>query len=173
MRAAPRRGRRALLEQAFGRGAVQEYLSHRDNVGLLDLGRERLRKAVVIAKGFAPLRVIAEESQLLHVLAEAVYALDTRHMKVGRERVYHAYDLLDALSPEDPKAERLNDEWTDLGGVCAHSRTSAAPSASTRSKCPRKKSCQGATRASGSPEAAPRKRATCSSRAGTAGWPRC
>ena len=113
--------RRALLEQAFGRGAVQEYLSHRDNVGLLDLGRERLRKAVVIAEGFAPLRVIAEESQLLHVLAEAVYALDTRHMKVGRERVYHAYDLLDALSPEDPKAVRLNDEWTDLGGVCAHS----------------------------------------------------
>ena len=33
--------------------------------------------------------LLAFGMMLLHVLAEAVYALDTRHMKVGRERVAH------------------------------------------------------------------------------------
>ena len=112
---------RAVLEQAFGRAAVQEYLDHRDSVRLLNQGRERLRKAIAIAENFASLRLIAAESQVLHVLAEAVYALDERHMKVGRERVYHAHDLVEALGPGEPELMQLDGSWTDLGDRCDHS----------------------------------------------------
>jgi hypothetical protein len=127
---------RAVLEQMYGRAGVQEYLDHRDSVQLLDHGRERLRKAVAIAENFASLRLIAEESQVLHVLAEAAYALDARHMKAGRERVYHAYELVESLGPENPSLMRLEPTWTDLGDRCDHS-----PDCGKFSKCENRR-CQ-------------------------------
>ena len=129
--------RRALLEQAFGRAGVQEYLEHRDSVQLLNAGRERLRKAMAITENFASLRPIAAESQVLHVLAEAVYALDARHMHVGRERVYRAHDLIESLGVDSPAAlMRLPaDEWTDLGDRCDYDPDCSSFSSCVKSRC--------------------------------------
>eukprot|EP01048_Picozoa_sp_COSAG05_P008224 COSAG05_NODE_615_length_8327_cov_6.112543_9_plen_353_part_00 len=113
--------RRALLEQAYGRAKVQQYMEQRDDISLLDAGRERLRRAIVMAEHFESLRVIAQEAHVLHVQAEAVYALDKRHMKVGRERLYRAHELLTELEPEDTQVTKLTAAergWTDLGGAC-------------------------------------------------------
>ena len=63
---------------------------------MLDTAREHIRKAVAMSQYFASFRVVAEEGQALHVLTEALYALDSRHWKAGKRRVYHASDLLPA-----------------------------------------------------------------------------
>lgn len=126
---------RAVLEQLYGRAGVQGYLEQRESVRLLDHGRERLRKAIAIAENFASLRLIAEESQVLHVLAEAAYALDARHMKAGRERVYHAYELLENMGPEQPSLMRLDPTWTDLGDRCDHTPDCGKFSKCENSRC--------------------------------------
>ena len=95
---------RAVLEQMYGRAGVQEYLDHRDSVQLLDHGRERLRKAVAIAENFASLRLIAEESQVLHVLAEAdASTLTTKDGVVKANNVINdawTQALVEQLTPE-------------------------------------------------------------------------
>lgn len=126
---------RALLEQVYGRAKIQRYLERKGDIRLLDAGRERLRRAIAVAEHFASLRVIAQETQLLHVLAEAIYALDSRHMRVGRERVYHAHDLFEALEPRQPQLMRLDGAWTDLGDSCVVGADCGRYSECVRRRC--------------------------------------
>ena len=130
--------RRALLEQAYGRAKVQQYMEQRGDISLLDQGRERLRRAIVMTEHFESLRVIAQETHVLHVQAEAVYAFDKRHMKVGRERLYRAHELLSELAPEDPRVSKLSlaaGEWTNLGDACVLDRECGAYSSCEQRFC--------------------------------------
>ena len=90
---------RVLQERAFGRAKLQEYLEFRASPRFLDTSRERLRKSIAIAESFEALHPVAQETQVMHCLAEAVYALDSEHFAAGKRRVYHAHQLYEALPP--------------------------------------------------------------------------
>jgi hypothetical protein len=114
---------RALHEQGFGWLKLEAYLARnadaRMNSNLLDEARERMRKSIALSEQFVALRPIAAETLIMHVLAEAVYAIDARHMQTGKRRVYTAHELFNDLDPVNEALMRLDPSIaTDTGDSC-------------------------------------------------------
>lgn len=90
---------RAMVQRAIGRAAMERYLEKHASFRSLDQAREHLRRSIKMTERFGSLRLVAEESLVLHTAAEALYCMDHHHRRRGKQRVELARAMLEALPP--------------------------------------------------------------------------